>query len=632
MSVFKLIAIAALFLYSSVSFAAFNFHQDSFTKSDFINLIDVKEARQSQESFRVLIDKSIHISNRSIIQRVKEVWYFPKSSDIQDLGQSSISFNEHTQQISLIHAATISPNGSVHLLSKEDTKQIDSNTYNVFSSWQEVLLNFPKLEAGGFTFLEYEVVTDRGEMEFDWSSIQFPQIYQKTGKYTLLVTWKGLNKPSFYKHASNINCLEKSHSIVCTAQDLPAAISDKNIYVYDQLGYVELGELQSWEEVVNISSQMFESSYSKNPKQLKNFLIKNLGETYSQTEAVHFIHQYVSRNIQYLSKSEHGHSVIPHQTEKTLDKMIGDCKDKTALFIDLAKQAGIAAYPVLVSTSRENIERSLVPSLRKFNHVVACYKINNKEYCSDLTDTETDWKDTSSWIQGKFALRILPGSTPEQIAADKYRWKYNIETQIEFLVNGGQIETQTRTYENLYSAWYKGQANGRNKEELKRWLIDDYNSVVADKVSPDMSIKGLNKMEDRVVVESSMNFAPFMDVESKLDYIEKDSWLANELKNHYPSNQFYGEYVSGLSITSKYAFTVPNAWKLTIKPADIHLSHDFGSLERKSSIDSSGRLHTETTLKLLRRYLKKEELKSYTNFLDALKAELSIRVFGDISK
>jgi len=629
MKIIILIVTTLSWLYPSTVFSKNGVPQNNLSRIQFEQEVNINEVKKSAESYRVLREVNYKLDSRYVTTRVKTVWYFSNLNDIQELGQSSISFDKNTQKVSLINAATILPDGEIYNLTFDDVKEIDSNTYNVFSSWQELLINFPKLDLGGFSVLEYEITTDLQKKELDWSVSQFPQIFYKTGQFKLSATWTNEFKPKIGINSSFLKCEDHSNSIVCSAKSVPAAIMDKNIYGYDELGHIELGELTSWDDVISLTMKNFKSAYSSSPKHLQDFLKHELGENPSRAKAIDFIHQFSSRNIRYLSKSEHGHAVIPHKTEKTLDSKIGDCKDKTALFIDLAKQVGIKAYPVLVSTNRQKITNDLVPSLSKFNHVIACYMHNNKEFCSDLTDTETHWKNTSSWVQNKFSLRIIPNNKPQLLMSERYRWKYDVVTNIKLNNDGGQEEKQTRTYGNLYSAWFKEQANGKKKEELQRFLTDSYQEVVANQSAPSISISGLNQMNSNVEIQSITSFKPFQDTKENLDYSEVDAWLLNEVKNSYPTNQFYGEYIAGTSVNSRYIYDIPKLWQITVKPADIQLNHKFGSLSRHSSIDKSGKLVIETSLNLPSTYIEQSDLESYSLFLDALRQELTMRIFGN---
>ncbi len=614
--------------YSSSLLAEFKFQQAALSQQDFERAVDVSKAKKSDTPYRVLYENDLTLSQQFIIRRVKTIWYFPNANDVQQFGQGSLQFNEHTQKVTLLNAVTILPDGNIYPLSVEDTKQIDSNTYNVFSSWQNVLFNFPKLEAGGFTVLEYEIVTERAKMELDWFLSLYPQIYYKTGEFKFSANWDSSVEPNINIQSQYVSCNKTSNNLVCVAQSVPAAIYDENIFFYDEVGYVEMGELNAWDDVISSSKDKFNSAYSKSPEHLQTFLNDELGDNYSKKDALDFIHEYVSRKVRYLSQSEFGHAVTPHKTKITLEKMIGDCKDKTALFIDLAKQAGIDAYPVLISTSHQKNRAGMVPSLAKFNHVIACYHYNKKEYCSDLTDIHTYWQNTSSWIQGKFSLRLLSSSLPQPLMSDKFRWRYNIETKVQLNKDGGMEESQTRTYENLYSSWFKRSLAGKNTQERKRWLIDVYQNVVAEPSSPNMSISGLKAMDSQVVIHSSTSYAPFLDTKERFNYTESDAWLLQEVNNNYTLNKYYDESITGTLVRSRYIFQLPKPWQLMVPTANVNLVHRYGSLVRTSSQDKLGQWIVETTLSLPKMRIPKEELNTYNQFLDALKKELTIRLIG----
>lgn len=61
----------------------------------------------------------------------------------------------------------------------------------------------------------------------------------------------------------------------------------------------------------------------------------------------------------------------PHTPQEVLDRRWGDCKDKAFLLIDMLREAGIEAWPVLVlSEGEDRVDREF-PSPYQFNHLIA---------------------------------------------------------------------------------------------------------------------------------------------------------------------------------------------------------------------------------------------------------------------
>ncbi len=250
------------------------------------------------------------------------------------------------------------------------------------------------------------------------------------------------------------------------------------------------------------------------------------------------------------------------------------------------------------------------------------------EFCSDLTDTETYWRNISSWIQGKYSLKLIDGEYPSQLKRDKYRWQSKIETRIDFSPDGGQIEKQVRTYDNVYSSWLKSKLKSIKKTQRSQWLVNEYQGLITDTVEPVFEVSGVESMEDNVVIASKASYKPFLDTDKELDYFENDAWVRGDIKDSYISNKHYGAYVDGFKTDSIYVIDSQNIWAFTVKPSNLSLEHKFGSLKRETHIKNKYQLEIKTELKLPSMYIPASEVKKYNQFLDALKKESGIRFYG----
>jgi hypothetical protein len=74
----------------------------------------------------------------------------------------------------------------------------------------------------------------------------------------------------------------------------------------------------------------------------------------------------------------------PHPADDVLSNEYGDCKDKHTLLASLLKAAGIEAWPVLISSSRELDPAT--PSPAQFNHVITLVPLGGKLLWMDSTE------------------------------------------------------------------------------------------------------------------------------------------------------------------------------------------------------------------------------------------------------
>ena len=79
---------------------------------------------------------------------------------------------------------------------------------------------------------------------------------------------------------------------------------------------------------------------------------------------------FARRQVRYVAVEVGIGGYRPHTPQQVLERRWGDCKDKAFLLIDLLREAGIEAWPVLVlSEGEDRVDREF-PSPYQFNHLI----------------------------------------------------------------------------------------------------------------------------------------------------------------------------------------------------------------------------------------------------------------------
>jgi tetratricopeptide (TPR) repeat protein len=99
----------------------------------------------------------------------------------------------------------------------------------------------------------------------------------------------------------------------------------------------------------------------------------------------------------------------PHEADDVLSNEYGDCKDKHTLLAAELKAAGIEAWPVLISSSRE-LDPAM-PSPAQFDHVITLVPLGGKMMWMDSTAEVAPIGVLMAVLRDKQALAI-PGSKP----------------------------------------------------------------------------------------------------------------------------------------------------------------------------------------------------------------------------
>ncbi|HEX7181288.1 MAG TPA: DUF3857 domain-containing protein [Thermoanaerobaculia bacterium] len=79
---------------------------------------------------------------------------------------------------------------------------------------------------------------------------------------------------------------------------------------------------------------------------------------------------FVRKQVRYVAVEVGIGGYRPHSPQEVLARRWGDCKDKAFLLIDLLREAGIEAYPVLILSSEDDRVDRDFPSAGQFNHAI----------------------------------------------------------------------------------------------------------------------------------------------------------------------------------------------------------------------------------------------------------------------
>jgi hypothetical protein len=131
-------------------------------------------------------------------------------------------------------------------------------------------------------------------------------------------------------------------------------------------------------------------------------------------DSLRALHRWVAQDFRYVSLSLGIGGYRPRLPAEVLDTKYGDCKDKATLFIALARQMGVAVYPVLASSSGS--ADSTMPSASEFDHMIAAVERPGSGYqFVDLTAELAPWGELPPAEQGSFALIVHPDGRGESV-------------------------------------------------------------------------------------------------------------------------------------------------------------------------------------------------------------------------
>jgi len=134
----------------------------------------------------------------------------------------------------------------------------------------------------------------------------------------------------------------------------------------------------------------------------------------SRRDTLERLHKWIAQDVRYVSVSLGLGGYQPRTPAEVLRTGYGDCKDKTTLFVAVARRWKIDAHPVLLHL---NGVRELEPvSIARFNHAIAAVAEANGGYTyTDLTAASIPYGELPASYRGSFGVVVRPDGRAQTV-------------------------------------------------------------------------------------------------------------------------------------------------------------------------------------------------------------------------
>lgn len=566
-------------------------------------------------------------SDAQIEETISTSQLFLNNSGIENAGNSGFWFDITTQQAEILEAYVLQADGK-RIDVRPDTLQINTdNSPNIFNDYYYVTIPFAQLQPGSIAILVYKTTTYRKKSPLPWARNFYPANFNHIEHFQIEVDWANeALKPAWQTDYAPLECRETPLKLRCDSKTAATPLpTDRGMpSVYDVLPVFTLAEPGSWVKIDDTMQKLTESSLSASGKvtELAAQLVDGVN---SPQEKMNKLAGFVSREIRYVGL-EHGHGgVRPKATLSTLEQRFGDCKDKTMLFVDLARKSGLDAYPVLTSTNRFSLSKLLLPTSIYFNHMIACANLDSgKPSCVDLTDPYTSPELLPKTIQGAVSLPIGRGSpVPDKLQSEEYPWALTLKSENRLTKNGSVEENLVRTYQTHWAAGLRGSLASKSQADRERWLLDNYHTVMSDKVTPSMQVTGLEHTQSPIVISSTTQFSNAFNPEKIEVYAEPELWLKSFINSYKIQNTYYPYAFNGFNYQSQISYQLYPERNISNLGPKLDYDTPWGSFHRYyRTHDDTVQIFTE--LKMPSASIPVNKLAEFNRFMELIKEESRI--------
>jgi len=431
-----------------------------------------------------------------------------------------------------------------------------------------------------------------------------------------------VHENAFY-HSSRLSydSYEKTYIIknVPAVRDEPymGAVKDYLQRVVFQLSQIDYGEGQveeirsSWPKLTQdlLEDEDFGLQLKKNLPHTKSLddSLKNVQGDYNKIVT---IHDYVRRNMNWNGLE----SIYSTDGIKSAwDKKTGNNTELNLILINLLREAGLNAYPLLVSTKDNGAVNTIFPFLQQFNNTMTCVFIGDKKYILNAADKYNpaylvpyDVVNNDAFVVDKERGGWIT------LSNEKDMWK-NIVSLFAEITPGAEMQGNATVISSEYSKNPRVKKWEEDKTDFKDYFTKDYTGM---KIK-NLEVTGENT--DMLPLEQKFDFS--LPVNSSGDYeyftlnlfdgLEKNPFIADERRTDIDFNYKQSYMVTGkIFIPDGYQFDdLPKNVKLMMPDTSIVLKRLIqkadNSIDFRITLDFTKPYYAANTYPLLQEFYKK---------------------------
>ena len=313
-------------------------------------------------------------SDGTSVQKVHAELHADNDAGAMRLNQVQLEFNSATQQLDILEAYTLKPDGTKIPIDMNAVfvrlPQDDSQNASITDRRVKVII-FPQLESGDVAV--YTVV-------YKNTAEVFP------GVYTFGIAFKPSaplkEERDTIVAPKSLGLRTETHGVEFTSEDrgdkvvyrwhyaMPSPTAEKSVVIspMDELPRYFVSNVKDYAELGRAYGAKLASKLTVTPKVAALADKLTAGES-DKREQIRKLYEWVDSNIRYIAIELGEGTLVPHDVDAILTYGYGDCKDHDLLLRALLKAKGIETQSVLLNGSNA-YTLTQVPTLVQLDHVI----------------------------------------------------------------------------------------------------------------------------------------------------------------------------------------------------------------------------------------------------------------------
>jgi len=353
--------------------------------------------------------------------------------------QVSLSYDPRSQELELVSAKVVNPDGSVHEVASDQVFErptaLTQGAPEYLSSLTKSVL-LPQLTVGSQVHMEWHF-TDAAVPVLGFNYTWRPSFAIPVDESRIKITYHEDAPLRFDAQAPFVleeSARGKKRTVTATLRDYEAQTPERAMVApRDVCPEFVVTTTKSWEEIGAAFHAVMQERIEVTPE-VQALAAEIVGDE-EGLDAARAIHRWVCENINYVVVYMNASDGwIPHHVSEVLEHGYGDCKDKVVLTASLLAARGIQAEPALVRLDR-GFQPFALPTPMQFNHCMVY--LPELGLYSNPTDPYRDLGELGPTLSGKFVVLATEAGrvtrTPESSADDN---AYDVEHKVAIGADG----------------------------------------------------------------------------------------------------------------------------------------------------------------------------------------------------
>lgn len=308
----------------------------------------------------------------SFVLDVQQVLRVNEERAIKPNAQRSVSFNRTLENLDIVDAYTLKPDGrkvAVATAQIKEQQEMASVEAPMFQDSRVKVVIFPELEVGDRMVLHYQRHRNTALFPGQFEDLFSPDFYQHE---QVRLTY---DMPASMRLNADLRGFKASAPTTANGRTLyrwDLEPAEKNRVENGSVAYTDYGQLLAVSTFTDY--KQFAKAYANRAQvevtpaiaKLAKELTANLDTPHSKALV---LSDWVRRNIRYVAVYVGAGGVVPHAAQSVLDNRYGDCKDHVALLEALLRAVSIESSPALINLGDAYVLPK-VPTLGVLNHAI----------------------------------------------------------------------------------------------------------------------------------------------------------------------------------------------------------------------------------------------------------------------